>query len=108
MNCGDAARQSVFNLPEDSSSKINIMFHESHSTIFGPTFFIIVTNDVLIVRIGILSKESLNQFSGLISHKPENYLNMIDISHIHSDRMTCLNFNGLKEDELIFIFRRTC
>lgn len=60
MNRSDTARKSVFNFPEDCSSEIDIMFHESHSAIFGPTFFIIVTNNILVVRIRVLSEESLN------------------------------------------------
>jgi len=69
------------------------MFHESHSTIFWPAFFVIVTDNVLIVWIWILSKESLNQLSGLIRYKFKDNIDMIDISHIHSDWMTGLNFN---------------
>jgi len=81
------------------------MLHEPHSTVFGPTFFIIVSYDIFVIRIRILRQESLNKLSRLIRSKLENDVNMINISHVHSDRMTRLNFYGLKEHELILILR---
>lgn len=108
MDCSDATRQSVFDFPKDCPSKIDIMLHEPHPTVFGPAFFVIVTNDILIVWIGILSKESLNQFSRFISHKSKDDVNMVNVSHVHSDWMPGLNFDGLEKHEFVFIFRRTC
>lgn len=53
MNGCNTSRQSIFNLPEDTSSKVHIMLHQPHSTIFGPAFPIIIANNILIVWIRI-------------------------------------------------------
>lgn len=93
MNGSYTTRQSVLYFPENSSSKIDIMLHQSHSAVFRPAFFVIVTNNILVVWIRILGKESLNQLSGLIRYKSENNINMINVTHVHSYGVSGLNFN---------------
>ena len=60
MNSGDASRQPIFNLPEDTPAKIDVMFHQPHPTILGPTLPIIVPNNILIIWIRVLGQVSLN------------------------------------------------
>lgn len=40
--------------------QINVMFHETHSRVTRPTFFIIITHDIFIIRIWMLCQISLN------------------------------------------------
>lgn len=40
--------------------QINVMFHKTHSRIARPTFFIIITHDIFIIRIWMLCQISLN------------------------------------------------
>ena len=92
MNSGDASGQPIFNLPKNTSSKIDIMFHKSHPTIFRPTFPIIIANNILVIRVRILSKISLDKFSRLVRGKLKQNIEMVNIPQIYSDRMLCLEF----------------
>ena len=93
MNGSNAPGHSVLNLPENSSSQINIMLHESHSTVFWPASLIVVADNIFVIGIRVLGQESLYQFSGLISNKSEHNVHMVYITHVHSDGMTGFNLD---------------
>lgn len=108
MNGGNAAWESILDLPKHCTSKVDVMLHQSHSAIFRPALLVVVPNHIFIVWIWVLGQKPLHKFSCLISHKPEDYVHMVNISHVHSDRMTGFNFYGLEKHKLILILRRTC
>lgn len=60
VNGRNASWKSIFNLPKDTSSKIDVVFHQSHPTILWPTLLIIVANYILVVWIRIFSQIPLN------------------------------------------------
>jgi hypothetical protein len=60
VNGGDTSRQSVLYLPEDTSSQVDVVFHESHSAVLWPTFPVVVAHNVLIVGVRVLGQISLN------------------------------------------------
>lgn len=70
--CGDRSWQTVLDVPEHSTPKINIMFHKSHASISGPAFSVIVAHNVLIVRIRVFCKVSLNKITSFISWKSKD------------------------------------
>lgn len=47
------------------------MLHQSHPGISGPTLLIVVTDNVLIVGIRVLSEIALNEVPSLISREPD-------------------------------------
>ena len=106
MNGRDAPWQSVFDFPEDSSSKVDIVFHQPHAAVFGPALPVIVANHVLIIGIRVLSEVSLNEFPGLVTGEFEENVEMVDISEIDPDGVFGLQFNGLEDHELILVERR--
>ena len=65
LNCGDGTRETVFDIPEDSSAEVNIMFHQPHACITRPAFFVVVANYVLIVGIRVLGEVALDQITSL-------------------------------------------
>ena len=52
--CCDRSRQTVLNVPENGTAKIDIMLHEPHASIPGPAFPVVVAHNVLIIWIRVL------------------------------------------------------
>lgn len=46
------------------------MLHQSHASITGPALLVVVTHNVLIVRVWVLCEIPLYQVPGFISRKP--------------------------------------
>ena len=69
------------------------MLHQSHSAIFRPTFFVVITDDVLVVGIWVLSEVSLDEFSGFICCEFEDDVDGVDVSHVDSDRVSGLGLD---------------
>lgn len=69
------------------------MFHQSHPAILRPTFFVVVTDDVLIVGIRVFSEISLNEFSGFICCEFEDDVDGVYVSHVDSNRMPGLGLD---------------
>ena len=93
MDCCDTSWKSIFDFPEDTTTQIDVMFHESHSTVFRPTLSIVVSDHILIIRVRILSKIPLNKLSSFVAGEFEENVKMIDISKIDSNWMPGLNFD---------------
>lgn len=47
--------------------QVDIMLHQSHTSVPGPTLLVVVTNNVFIVGIRMLSQVPLNQIPCIIS-----------------------------------------
>ena len=56
----------------NSDSQIDVVFHESHPRVTRPTLFVVITDDVLIVRVGMFRQVSLDQVSRFLGRKPGN------------------------------------
>lgn len=82
------------------------MFHESHATIFRPALFVIIPNNIFIVRIWVFSQESLHQLSRFISYEFENNVDVVNITHVHSDGVAGLDLDGFEKHELVLILWR--
>lgn len=108
MDSSDTARQSVLYLPEDTSSKIDVMLHQSHTTILRPALSVVVANHVFIIGIRIFSQIPLDQLSCLITCELEKNVKMVYISQIDSDGMLSLKLDGLIYHEFVFLQRRAC
>lgn len=108
MDGCDAARESVFDFPENCSSEVDIVFHESHSAVLGPALFVVVPDYVFVVGVRVLSQKPLHQLTGLISDKLEDNVYVIDVAHIHSNGMTSFDLNRFEKHEFVLVFRRTC
>jgi len=52
--------------------QIDVVFHESHSRVSRPAFLVVITHNVLIVRIGMFCEISLYQVTRLLGRKPAN------------------------------------
>ena len=54
VECCDRPRQAVLNVPEHSTTKINVMLHEPHAGISGPAFPVVVAHNVFIIWVRVL------------------------------------------------------
>lgn len=52
------------------NSQVDIMLHQSHAGISRPALLVVVTDNVLIVRVRVFCQIPLNQVPGLISREP--------------------------------------
>ena len=60
FNCGDGTGETVLHVPKDGTTKVDVMLHETHATVSGPTLFVIVTDDVFVVGIWMLREVALD------------------------------------------------
>jgi len=83
------------------------MFHQPHSTVFRPALSIVISNNILVIWIRILSQIPLNQLSCLVFGEFEEYVEMIYISKIYSDGMLGLKLNGFVYHKLVLVISRS-
>jgi hypothetical protein len=88
--------QSIFDVPEDSSAQIDVVFHQSHSRVSRPAFLVVVADDVLVVRVGMFGQVTLNQISSFFGRESEENVNSIDVSGEKSNRVRNFGVNVLK------------
>mmetsp|Transcript_52988 Transcript_52988/g.84249 ORF Transcript_52988/g.84249 Transcript_52988/m.84249 type:complete len:266 (+) Transcript_52988:2003-2800(+) len=93
--------QSVLHLPEYRSSQVDVMLHATHAAIPRPTHLIVVTHHVFIVRIRVLSQETLNKISRFLLGEAEHHDEPIQISAIKTDRVSQLGVHILECQELV-------
>lgn len=93
MDSGDAAWESILNLPKSTPSEIDIMLHQSHPAILGPTLLVIVSYYVLIVGVRVLGEIALDQFPGLIGCEFEYDVDSVYIPHVDPDGVPGLSLN---------------
>ena len=92
MDSGDAPGKPIFDFPKNTSSKVDVMFHQSHPAIFRPAFSVVIANYILVIWVRILCQISLDKFPGLIICELEKNVKMVNIPQVNSDRMLCFKF----------------
>ena len=68
---GDGAWHSVLDVPEGGASQVDIVLHESHPGVSGPTLFVVVAHNVLVVGVGMLGQITLDQVTGFLGREPK-------------------------------------
>ena len=91
----------VLDIPKYSAAQINIMLHKSHTSISWPALFVIIADNVLIIRIGMFGQISLYELFSLVSSKSEQYMNSIDITDVESNWMGRLNVDILIGEKVV-------
>lgn len=84
------------------------MLHQSHSSITGPTFFVVVTDDVFVIRIWMFGEVALNQISCFFGGKAEENVNSIDVATEQTNRMVCFGWRVLEGQKIVRHLWRTC
>lgn len=65
-------REPVLHVPEDCSTQVDIVLHEAHACIPWPALLVVVTHNVLIVGVWVLSQVPLDEVLRFLSSKPEH------------------------------------
>ena len=84
------------------------MSHEPHSGVSGPTFLVLVADDIFEIGVRLFRKKSLDEISGFICAKSEEDPNLVNVPRIQSDWMSCLCFLITKLKEIIRTLRGSC
>lgn len=56
-------RQSILDFPEDCTAQVDIVLHKAHAAVTWPALLVVIPDDVFIVRVRVLSQETLYQVS---------------------------------------------
>jgi hypothetical protein len=103
LNSGESPRKSIFDFPKRSSSQVDIVLHQPHPAISWPAFLIIIADNVFIVGVRVLGQKSLDQVSRLVLIKSKDHVDLVDISTIQADGVSCLGIEIVEGHELIWI-----
>ena len=68
----DIPREPILHVPEDCSTQVDIMLHETHAGISWPALLVVVPHNVLVVGVRVLSEVSLDEVFGLLSSEAEH------------------------------------
>ncbi len=107
LNRGDRARQSILQVPEHRTTKIDIVSHQSHSGISRPALLVSVADDILKVRIWLLGQESLDQILRLFSTESEEHPDPVNVSGVQTNGMSRLCFAITELQEVVRALRWT-
>ena len=107
MNGGYGSRETVLDVPEYSASKVDVVFHQTHSSVSRPALFVVVTNNVFVVGIGMLGEISLNEITCFISCEAEEDVELIYVARVETDRMGSFCGHILETEEIIWHAWRT-
>ena len=71
VECCHRSWQAVLYVPEHSTPKIDVVFHEPHTCIPWPAFPVVVAHDVFVIWVRVFRQVTLDQITGFICCKPE-------------------------------------
>ena len=83
------------------------MFDKTHSAIARPALLVIVADNVLVVRIRVLSEEALDEVSRVFFIELQHNIDLVNIAHVKTDRVPCFSFHVLETHELVVLAHRT-
>ena len=78
LDGSERSRKTVLDVPEDCTTEIDVVFDETHSTISRPTLLVVVTDQVLVVRIGVCREVTLDEISRFFGSESEHDVNSVE------------------------------
>jgi hypothetical protein len=81
------------------------VFHKTHSGVPRPTLFVVIADNVLVVRVGMFGEVALDEVSRLIGIESQKYPNFFDVSAIESDWMGILRDNVFECKKLVWTLK---
>uniref|UniRef100_A0A7C9EJI3 Uncharacterized protein n=1 Tax=Opuntia streptacantha TaxID=393608 RepID=A0A7C9EJI3_OPUST len=103
----DASWKAILHVPEYTSTQVNIMFHQPHPSIPWPTLLVVVSNHILVIRIGMFSKVPLDKVPCLFMGEAEQYMHLVNITRIQPNRMPSLHLGIPVSHKFIWHLRGT-
>ena len=72
-------------------SQVDIVLHEAHARVTRPALFVVVADDILVVRVGVLGEVALDKVTCLLRREAEEDVNAVDVARVESDRVRRLS-----------------
>ena len=90
-------------LPNNKTKRtINIVLDEAHATVSRPALFVVIPNNILIVRVRVFRQKALNQVPGFFSREPEDDMELVRVPGVHSNRVSSLRCHVLELEEIVW------
>ena len=90
LDRSERSGQSVLDVPENGTTKVDIVLDETHTAVTRPALLVVVSEDVGVVRVGLSREISLNEIARLLLREAEEDVNTIDVSRVETDGVTDL------------------
>jgi hypothetical protein len=101
LESGETSRQFIFDFPEGSSAQVDVVLDQSHACISRPAFLVVVADNVFVVWVWVFREESLDQIPRFVLLKSEHDVDLVDVAHIHSYRVSHFGLYVGKGHELV-------
>ena len=85
LDRGQRPRERVLDIPEHSSTQVDVMLDQSHSAIPRPASLVVVSNNVLVVGIRLHRQVPLDQVTGFVRGESEEDVNPVYVSRVEPD-----------------------
>mmetsp|Transcript_13888 Transcript_13888/g.19295 ORF Transcript_13888/g.19295 Transcript_13888/m.19295 type:complete len:371 (-) Transcript_13888:1044-2156(-) len=106
FDSGEGTRKAILDLPEDGSSKVDIVLHKSHTSISWPALLVVVPHNVFVVRVRVLCQVSLDKISGFIVVETVENVQLVNVSAVQSDWVLDFGLSIVEGQELVWHLRR--
>ena len=83
------------------------MLDQSHPTVSRPALLVVVTDQVLVVRIWVRREVSLDEISRFVGGEAKHDVNSIDVARVESDRVTRFGSSIAELKEVVGHLRRS-
>ena len=103
---GEAARKPVLDVPKRRAPEVHVVLHEAHARVAGPALLVVVPDEVLVVRVGVLGEVPLDQILRLLRGEPEQDVQLVHVPAVQPDRVPRLRARVAVVDELVGHLRR--
>ena len=106
QNGRHGARQPVLDVPKDGAAEVHVRLHEAHAGVAWPALFVVVADDVLVVRVGVFRQVALHQLLGLLGGEAQVEVHAVDVARVQPDGMGHLRRHVLERQEVVGHLRR--
>mmetsp|Transcript_45139 Transcript_45139/g.81182 ORF Transcript_45139/g.81182 Transcript_45139/m.81182 type:complete len:243 (+) Transcript_45139:3641-4369(+) len=84
------------------------MLHAAHAAVSWPAHLVVVSNDILIVGIWVLSQEPLDEIPRILLTEAEDHDETIHVTAVQANRMPELRVHVLEGEEFVGQLRWSC
>ncbi len=91
LNRRQGPRQ-MLDVPKHSATKLNIVLDQPHTAVARPVAFIVITNDVVVRRVWVGGKVTLNQITSFVGGESKENVQAIHITGIQASGVA--SFSG--------------
>ena len=100
LDCRDRARKPILHVPKDGASEVDVVLHQTHSTVARPALLVVVADDVLVIWIGMLGQVVLDEIPAFVGREAEHDEDAIDVATVQPDRMAGFDVDALEPQKV--------